>query len=107
MADIVIHESDADGTIQVARDDVVIVELEESIGTGYSWEVAGAVRRGVEVVGSTHVPAAHAMPGAAGTRRVRLAAREAGTAEVELVLRRPWEDADAVIRRLVLRFSIL
>lgn len=106
MAEITIKASEGEQPLDVEAGDTVTVELEESIGTGYSWEVRGSPAATVEVVESTYAPAEVVRPGAAGVRRVRLAARARGAADVELVLRRPWEGSDTAARRVVLRFTV-
>lgn len=106
MAEITIKASEGEQPLEVEAGDTVTVELEESTGTGYSWEVTGSPVATLEVVGSTYAPAEVAMPGASGVRRVVITARAGGVADVELVLRRPWEGPRTAARRVVLRFTV-
>jgi inhibitor of cysteine peptidase len=89
----------ANNTAVTARiGDTIEVLLSENPSTGYRWEVAAFDSSVVSAGESRFSPAAGGI-GARGTRHMTFLVRGAGTGRIELVLRRNWEPADAVIQR--------
>jgi inhibitor of cysteine peptidase len=93
MAEIPISKREARAVVTAVVGDTLRVELPENPTTGFRWErVDDDVR--LEVVGDEFLPGAEQAPGAAGTRVLRLEAREAGRVALALLLRQAWEPRD-------------
>jgi inhibitor of cysteine peptidase len=85
-----VTQSDAGGTVTLPPGDALVVELPENPTTGYRWELAGPGAL-ADRVSSDFDPPPPGLAGAAGVRRFTVHPPAAGSYQVELVLRRPWE----------------
>jgi predicted secreted protein len=78
-------------SITLARGATFAVKLAAQSGTGYSWAVTKVDGAAVTAVGHKETEGTPQMPGAPMREVFRFTAAAAGTATVELALRRPWE----------------
>ena len=106
MSEIVVGLGDAGRSLTINPGDVVIVEVEENLGTGYSWAVVDDGGGVLSLIESTHIPAPQQLMGAPGTHRFRFSPARAGTGTLELHLRRPWESSRAPAQRLRLPITV-
>lgn len=67
------------------------LHLPENPTTGYSWHLQGNENSALQVQETTFQRSSERL-GAGGLRTWRLQATRAGTVELELAYRRPWED---------------
>jgi predicted secreted protein len=98
-----VHVSAQDGEVRVALGDDVVVRLPENATTGYRWQVEtldGALR----VAADDYAPPGRLLPGAGGTRELRLRPTGAGEARLALVLKQPW--GDDIAERYALRVTV-
>jgi predicted secreted protein len=78
------------------------VELPETPGSGYAWQLAD-VPAAVREVGRDYreaPPTSDPIAGGSGVRTFRLEVGEQGRHQLEFLLRRPWEES-ALERRIV------
>ena len=99
MSEIVVTRNDQGRTIEVHPDDVIVLRLDENLTTGHSWELEPTDSSVIELIDSTHTAAPAIAMGQGGVRTVRFAARAAGSRDVGLRLRRPWEPPDNALDR--------
>jgi inhibitor of cysteine peptidase len=98
MSEIVVRQSNLGRPIGARQGDVIVLELKENPGTGYSWDLAG-LPAFVTIAESSHEAAAPPPRlGAPGLRRFRLLATAAGEGTIEGQLRRPWDPANVAER---------
>ena len=90
MTELVLTEEEANKTVDVHVGDTISIRLPERPGTGYRWSVATLDEQLVGVDDSDFEQAASGV-GGSGVRTIRLNARGAGMARVELKNRRAWE----------------
>ena len=96
MADHVLRRDDLGSTVWAAPGDRVVVLLEENPTTGYLWQVS----RPDPVVGepeSEFELQPEGGVGAGGRRRLAFPVARAGSGELSLELRPPWEAAGKAI----------
>ena len=98
-----VHVSGQDGEVRVGLGDEVVVRLPENATTGYRWHVDG-LEGGLEVTARDYTPPGQLLPGAGGTRELRLRPARTGEGRLELVLRQPW--GDDVAERYALRVTV-
>jgi predicted secreted protein len=98
-----VHVSAQDGEVRVGLGDDVVLRLPENATTGYRWHVE-SLQGGLEVAASDYAPPGGPLPGAGGTRELRLRPTEAGQGRLELVLRQPW--GEDVAERHALRVTV-
>jgi predicted secreted protein len=85
-------------TITVVVGTQLVVTLDESPTTGYTW----APPKGSDalpLIGDDFTLAAPGGVGGGGQRRLRFNLRQAGEHRIELLLMRPWEGPDAAVDR--------
>ncbi|MEU6553778.1 protease inhibitor I42 family protein [Streptomyces sp. NPDC046915] len=98
-----VHVSAQDEEVRAGPGDDIVVRLPENATTGYRWHVE-SLDGGLEVVADDYAPPGEILPGAGGTRVLRLRPAEAGEARLELVLQQPW--GDDVADRYALRVTV-
>ncbi len=98
MREIVVRSSDDGRDFTVNMGDSVNVELEETPGTGYSWEL-GAPASGLQMIESVQLPTTQVGLGTPTLRRVRFVTVGPGTHRLELRLRRPWDSPGVAAQR--------
>ena len=104
MLEIVVRQAGLGRPVDARQGDVVILELDENPGTGYSWDLAGLPDFVTQAESSQEA----AMPprmGAPGIRRIRLVATGTGQGTIEGHLRRPW-DPDNLADRFSIQLSV-
>ena len=77
--------------------DRLVVALEENPTTGYGWELEPGRLGMLEEPDTTFEPHGTGAAGSGGRRTFTFRLTSAGSARPSLVLRRPWEPADAAI----------
>ncbi len=104
LHEIWVSQTDAGKEIALTAGQVLAVRLEGKLSTGYRWEIASPGLDVLRQVGSLHVEfpsrldsnqtsALPAILGGAEWQIVRVQPLTAGAQTVELVYRRPWQDA--------------
>jgi inhibitor of cysteine peptidase len=88
----VVTASDADKPIQVSVGQTLQVRLASNPTTGYSWNVQQTPPE-LELEHSAYTADAQGknLPGSGGYQTIEFAAKFAGTPELKLEYRRPWE----------------
>ncbi|MFJ9179299.1 protease inhibitor I42 family protein [Streptomyces sp. NPDC102360] len=86
-----VHLSADDSEVTVRRGDEVVVRLPENGTSGHQWQVRD-IGGGLEVAGSDFLPPDALVPGAGGTRVLRLRPTKAGDGHLTLHLKQPWSD---------------
>ena len=71
MAEIVLRRATSDGVVSAKPGDTLVVELEENLSTGYSWQIASQPSW-CDLIASEHSPATSDLMGASGIHRFRL-----------------------------------
>lgn len=89
MADIVITARGS--TVQASPDDRIVVRLPENASTGYQWAISEVDPRLAVDSNELELPDP-LLPGAPGTRVVRLRPTGPGRARISMELKRRWED---------------
>lgn len=98
-----VQVSAQDGEVRVGLGDDIVVRLAENATTGYQWQVEG-LEGGLELAASDYAPPTQLVPGAGGTRVLRLRPTKAGEGWLRLVLKQPW--GEDVAERYVLRVTV-
>ncbi|KKD08702.1 protease inhibitor I42 family protein [Streptomyces sp. WM6386] len=98
-----VHVSARDREVRVGLGDDVVLRLPENATTGYRWHVE-RLDGGLEVVAGDYVPPGPLLPGAGGTRELRLRPSKAGQGLLELALKQPW--GEDVAERYTLRVTV-
>jgi predicted secreted protein len=83
-------------TIRVGEE--AVIRLSENPTTGYAWELSQSGAGALRVVENRFDPGGAGI-GAAGQRVIRLVGELAGTVEVTLIERRPWESSSGAQQR--------
>jgi predicted secreted protein len=96
-----VHVGENDQAVEAAVGDSVIIALPENGATGYQWSVEPE-GDGVVVESNEFAPPDSAAPGASGQRVITLRAKRAGTARVDVRLRRAWETTATEQRELAI-----
>jgi inhibitor of cysteine peptidase len=91
LSEIVVREGQNAGAVNLARGDVLIVELAENPTTGFRWQVAAVDSGALRLRSDEFAPDPGAAPGSGGLRVLRWEAVNPGDIEVRLELRRAWE----------------
>ena len=86
-----IGAADGGSIIQVAVGDELVLDLEATPSTGYTWVDESAASTALVALGGPEFIEQSDLIGAAGIMRCRFEAIDVGTAELELAYRRPWE----------------
>lgn len=98
MVDTLLTHQHNGQTILAAVGSQVVVQLDESPTTGYAWAPAEAFDA-LPLVGDDFTSAAPGRVGGGGQRRLQFDVRQPGEHQLDLVLMRPWEGADAAVDR--------
>jgi len=106
MPEIAIKSQDAGRSFTLNPGDGLVIELEENLSTGYSWEVRESPGGILRLAGAEHEEAARTALGATGTKRFRFAATSQGSGRIELVLRRPWDPPDRVAQSFAAQIEV-
>ncbi|MBN1372316.1 MAG: protease inhibitor I42 family protein [Anaerolineaceae bacterium] len=86
-----VTEKDAGETITLAVGDVLTVNLEGNITTGYNWELENTDLQILELAEEPSYAPENEMPGSPGVITLRFNAVAAGEEILKLVYRRSWE----------------
>ena len=97
MSEIMVRQPELGRPVDARQGDVIILELEENLSTGYSWDLTG-LPGFVTVAESSQEAATPPRLGAPGVRRFRLVATATGQGTIEGHLRRPWDPANVADR---------
>ena len=96
MAELILTQTQSGTCINVAPEDVIVIQLAEHPTTGYRWQVENAA--GLVLTGDDFTVSSSA-PGTGGERAFRFVVQQSGTARIALSLRRPWEAGTAPAAR--------
>jgi len=95
MSEILIEAADHGREIEVKEGDIVVIRLEETLSTGYSWEVGDIDESVLELIDSDYSePDRKHFVGGGGARTFRFKAGSAGQDKIRLRLRRSWDPED-------------
>lgn len=104
---VTVTKADHDKTVRVATGGRVTVRLTWSPGTGYDWLIAKNDATRLQPDGEPgSEPNREPMPGAPETRILTFKALKAGTADLELHSRRPWEKDAAPVEVFRVKVAI-
>lgn len=97
---VALTERDDGGRIRVRVGDMIEIFLPENAGTGYRWSVDDLDRSLFDVAGASDEYPGQTI-GAGGQTCIRITVRGRGIGTVRLAYRRPWEGADATLKRFI------
>jgi inhibitor of cysteine peptidase len=96
-ASIQLNANDDGGQIEVNSGDLITISLAGNPSTGYTWEAKDLDTTMFELVGEPEFVSDNPdLVGAGGTLTLTFKALQAGTATLNLVYHRSWEDVDPV-----------
>lgn len=98
MADTLLTRQHHGQTVAAAVGSQLVVQLDESPTTGYTWSPVKA-GGALALASADFTPAAPGSVGGGGQRRLCFDVRQPGVHGLELLLMRPWEGADAAVDR--------
>lgn len=101
MAETLLTRQDHGQTIAVAVGSQLVVQLDESPTTGYTWAPLKA-NEALPLIGDGFAAAAPGSVGGGGRRRLHFKVLQPGQHRLELALMRPWEGAAAAVERFTL-----
>lgn len=104
MSKIHILSEETQRVTDVQVDDELCLVLSETPTTGFRWLVEATDR--LLKLDEDFLPAGTGAIGAAGRRRIRFRANDAGSARITGKLLRSWEGDSSIINRLTLDFTI-
>ncbi len=93
---LIVREADSGTSVSLQADQLLVLDLEENLSTGFAWEVTGLDSTNLKQLETTFVPApprADGKPwvGAPGRQVLRFAALKTGASTLTLGYRRSWE----------------
>ncbi|MGI8576191.1 MAG: protease inhibitor I42 family protein [Egibacteraceae bacterium] len=91
--------------VRLARDDVLVLRVQELASAGYRWDVDALPEQLVIESNELRTPGTDA-PGAGAERMVTLRAATSGEGRVVLGLRRPWEPDGPAEQRFDVRVVV-
>ena len=106
MSDILITQDKQGSTFKAKQGDVIVIDLEENLTTGYQWELGPVHGPVLELLDSTYSSEPGTLLGRGGMRTVRLKAKSSGRAPIQLRLRRPWDAADVAIAQFEVKVRV-
>jgi predicted secreted protein len=101
MAETLLTRQHHGQTIAVAVGSQLVVQLDESPTTGYTWAPVQA-NAALPLTGDGFTAAAPGRVGGGGQRRLHFDVVQPGEHRLELALMRPWEGAAAAVERFAL-----
>ena len=101
MAETLLTRQDHGQTITVAVGAQLVVQLDESPTSGYTWAPVRA-NDALALIGDDFAAAAPGRVGGGGRRRLHFDVLQPGEHRLELALMRPWEGAAAAVERFTL-----
>lgn len=104
MVDLVVTETDAGRTVEVAPGTAVQLRLPENPTTGYRWVLTLAPAACARIDDDRHLAPSGQAVGAGGLRVVGIAAITASPCVADLAYRQPWEQDVPVAKALTFRF---
>jgi inhibitor of cysteine peptidase len=103
----VVTEDQSGSVIEIAQDQQVEIRLPVQMGTGYSWELLRPPTAPLRLIRSENRSApGGSVPGGPATQLFVFVAVSAGSGELELGYRRPWETTTAPARTFSLRVVV-
>jgi predicted secreted protein len=104
---VAVNENQNGSTIEITRAQKLEIRLPVQGGTGFSWDLTRAPSASIRLASSKILPGtAGARPGGAQTQLLVFAPTAAGSDDIELGYRRPWEKASAPARSFVLHVVV-
>jgi predicted secreted protein len=101
MAETLLTRQDHGQTIAVAVGSQLVVQLDESPTTGYTWAPL-KTNDALPLTGDGFAAATPGSVGGGGRRRLHFSVLQPGEHQLELALMRPWEGAAAAVERFTL-----
>jgi predicted secreted protein len=103
---VIVTEKENDARIRVAKGRTILVKLPVQGGTGYTWTMAKHDKERLKLVSETTEKPEKMLPGGRVIRVYRFTAEAAGTTELELHYRRPFEKDKAPAKTLKVTFVV-
>ena len=92
-------------TVDAKVGQLVVLTLEANPTTGYRWFVQ-SFPLVIELVNFIYTPKGKEMAGSGGTQTAEFLAKSAGTADLKLEYRRPWEHDTPPVRTFVVKITV-
>jgi inhibitor of cysteine peptidase len=102
---VTVTEKDNGGTVTLAKGDTLVVRMEGSAGTGYSWTVAKN-DKSVLAVQSQSTERQDKKPGGKVTAVIQFSTPGAGTSDLELNYARPFDKDKAPAKTFKLKVKV-
>jgi inhibitor of cysteine peptidase len=101
-------DEDSNGReISLRQNQVVEIRLPENPTTGYRWMVISTGDPACSLTSDSYDAPSSTLLGKTGTRTLRFKAAKAGRGKIELVYRRPWEQAAPPARTFIIYIRVL
>jgi inhibitor of cysteine peptidase len=95
---IVLTDADNNETVQVAEGDTLVVRLQSTPSTGYSWSIADNVDLILKPEGNRYVRPTNARPGASGYQEFTFSVIGNGEVSLKMLYQRPWQRSTQAAR---------
>jgi inhibitor of cysteine peptidase len=109
MQDVTVTEKNNNGTIEINKGDILVVRLESSPGTGYSWQVVKNDEKLMQLQGEPTLstgPEQKVVMGGKEFTTFRFKARNSGTNVLELLYQRTWEKEKEHPKKILINVNI-
>lgn len=104
---VVVNKGDSGKAVSVPKGGILEVRLQETAGTGYSWEIIDLDRAHLELLGVTTKPLKKGpIAGGPVLKTWRLRALKPGRTELKLYYYRVWEGLDKAAEKFAVRVKI-
>ncbi len=104
-AELQVRSGDDGRQIDLSRGQILVVELESSPGTGFSWVVDQIPDRVLQQEGESQFKSDSTLLGAPSVQTIRFRVIGAGQGTLRLAYRRPWEKDVAPTKTFVLNIN--
>jgi inhibitor of cysteine peptidase len=91
MDTLILSENNNQQHIEIAVDDIIQLQLDESPTTGYRWRIVNLDTHGIQVISEDFKINAHAGVGGAGKKVIKLKVLRKTAGSLRLENRRSWD----------------
>lgn len=105
--EVILTKADDGKEITVAKGSIIHVQLEQSAGTGYLWEIVDLDNAHLKVMESANTPLTQGhIVGGPVRRTWKIKAVESGQTELKVFLYRSWEGIGSAVDKLQVKILI-